>query len=863
MPKVSPIQSNFTAGELSPLAYGRTDLPQYKAGLETCLNNIPLLQGPVMRRPGTKFVAETKEQNLNYKVRLIPFQFSTTQAYIVEIGADATSSGSGGYCRFYKDNAQILLTAQNITGVTNANPAVVTYAGADTFATDDEVYITGVAGALGNYLNGRNFRVGTVNTGANTFQLKYLNGTNVDSTTWGAWTSGGTVAEVYTIATPWAGADLERLSFAQSADTLYICHEDYAPRKLTRTSHTSWTLTAVDFQDGPYLNVDTSGITISWTGIGVGAKTATASSALFSLDMVGRHIRVQYAGKWEWGRISAYTSTTVVTVTFVTNYVAAGAVTSTAFRLGTWWDAATNPATPLFPACVTFHENRLCMAGGGTYPQRFDCSTSGDYETFSPSLYDGTVRDSDAVSFTLNTADSNSVLWLESDEKGMIAGTSSGEFVVRPSAQTEPITPTNISGKRATAFGSRIDVAAVKAGKSVMFVQRAGRKLREFVYFYDVDGYRAVDLSLLSEHITKGGITGLAYQDEPQSIVWMVRADGTLAAMTYERESDTSFRAGWSRNILGGASDTAGTQAIVESVAVSTASDGLREEVWMIVKRRINGVTRRYVEYMTQFFDDGVEQKDAYFVDGGLTYDQPITISGATKANPVVVTATAHGLSNGDKILISDVVGMTELNGHSFVIANKTANTFELTAEDGGSGNVNGTAFTTYISGGKARKYVSTVTGLWHLEGETVDVMADGQDRGTATVTNGSITLNPSGTTIHVGYSYTSRGKMLRLDAGAADGTSIGKTRRSHQVGFMLYRTLGFKFGTDFDNLEEMVFETESDVSDRAVPFFTGIRVETLEADYDYENQICWQQDRPFPGTVLSIFPQMITQDRG
>lgn len=863
MPKVSPIQSNFSAGELSPLAYGRVDLPQYKAGLEVCLNELPLLQGASTRRPGTKFVAETKEQTLTAKVRLVPFQFKTTQAYMVEIGAAAGPSGSAGYARFYKDNAQILLTAQNITAITNADPCEVTYAGADTYAAGDEIYITGVAGALGNYLNGRNFKVASVIVGTNVIRLDYLDDSNVNSTSWGAYTSGGTVSEVYTIDAPYLAADLERLSFAQSADTLYICHEDYAPRKLTRTSHTSWTLSTVSFVDGPYLNVDISGITIAWSGIGSGAKTATASSALFSSDMIGRHIRVQYASKWEWGKITGFTSATVVTVTFETNYVAAGAVTSTAFRLGRWWDQAVNPAEPQFPACVTFHENRLCMAGGGNNPQQFDGSTSGGYEVFSPSLYDGTVRDSDAISYVMNSQDANSVLWINSDEKGLIAGTSGGEFVVRPSTQTEALTPTNISAKRATAFGSKIDVAAVKAGKASIFVQKAGRKIREFTYFYDVDGHRSTDLSLLSEHITKTGITGLAYQDEPQSTVWMVRDDGVLVAMAYERESDQNFRLGWSRHILGGKSDTAGNAAKVESVAVLPSSDGLREDLWLVVIRRINGVTRRYVEYLTRLFDDEVEQKDAFFVDCGATYDSPVTISGATAANPVVVTATAHGFSNGDKVLISAVEGMTQLNGHSYVVASVTANTFALTAQDGGSGNVNGTAFTAYASGGKVRKYITTITGLWHLEGQVVDVIADGMDFGTETVANGSITLDRSATTVQMGYTYTSQGKMLRLDAGAADGTAIGKTRRTHQTGFMLYRTIGFKFGTAFDKLDEMIFSEDGDSDDRATPLFTGIKVETIEADYDYENQICWQQDRPFPGTVLAVFPQMITQDRG
>jgi hypothetical protein len=842
MAKVSPLQGSFNAGELSPLLYGRVDADRYKAGLATCLNYVPIIQGGKIRRPGTAFVAEIKDSTKT--ARLVPFEFSTTQAYVLEF--------SDQYVRFYKDNGQILNTSQAITGITNANPCVVTYAGADTFTAGDEVFITGITGAIGSYLNGRNFLIANVSGAANTFELKYLNGTAVNSTTFGAYGSGGTVASVYQIASVYTESEIFDLSFTQSADTLYIAHPSHAPKTLTRTGHTSWTFDTLSLFDGPYLSTNGTSTTLTPSATS-GSVTITASAATFASTDVGRWIRIKHSTTWGYGIITAYTDSTHVTLVTRSSFGATTA--SSTWRFGLWSD------TTGYPSTVVFHEDRLFFGGSALFPQRLDGSVSGIYGSFSPTDPDGTVNDSNAVSFSLNANDVNVVRWLVSDEKGLLAGTVAGEWLIRPSSTGEALTPTNVTAKRSSSYGSA-DIQPLQVGKATLFVQRAGRKVREMTYFYDVDGFRAPDMTVLSEHVTAGGLVQMAHQKEPFSVLWCAREDGVLAAMTYERELD-ELKVGWSRHILGGTGDAAGGDPEVESVAAIPSSDGTRVELWVIVKRYVNGATKRYVEYLTKYFEDTDEQKDAFFVDCGLTYDAPVTITGATKANPVVVTAAAHGFSNGDKVLISGVEGMTNLNGHSYVVANKGPNTFELTAEDGGTGNVDGTAFSTYVSGGEARKYVSTISGLWHLEGATVDLLADGAVLPETTVTNGAITLTAASTTVQIGYGYNSDAQMLRLEAGAQDGTALGKTRRTHRVGFLLHRSLGLKVGVDFDNLATIVFRTSSDDSSRAVPLYSGIISERLEADYDFENQVCWRQDQPLPSTILAVMPQLVTQDRG
>ena len=235
MPKVSPIQTNFNSGEFSPLLFGRVDFDAYKNALAYCLNQIPYVQGGLTRRPGTYFCDEVKDSSK--ETRIVSFKFSTTQAYAIEFGDQ--------YIRFKRNNGPVTETPLTITGITKANPGVLTYTGTDP-ANGDMFDLAGIVGMT--ELNGRRVTVASVNAGANTFQLS-----GIDTSGFTAYSSGGTASRVYELSSPYLEADLFDLKFNQSADVLYITHPSYAPRKLTRTGHTSWTLTTIGFLDGPYL----------------------------------------------------------------------------------------------------------------------------------------------------------------------------------------------------------------------------------------------------------------------------------------------------------------------------------------------------------------------------------------------------------------------------------------------------------------------------------------------------------------------------------------------------------------------------------------------------------------------------------
>lgn len=775
-PIAAPLQGHFDGGEISPLLYARVDSERYKSSLALCKNFIPTLQGGLHRRPGSYYINEVF--NSGYKTRLIPFEYSTTQAYMLEFSAPPSS---GGVIRFYADYGIIEVSGTPLT-----------------------------------------------------------------------------------VSMPYTGADIPLLKWTQNADVLYLVHPDYPPMQLNRLSNTSWTLNTVAFIDGPYLDIGVASTTIAVTGSG--PWTLTASAALFAATDVGRLIRLQFTDTptpvWFGLKILTYSSSTVVTVSVndqLGTAITFGGFTGSsaiAWALGVW------STTTGWPGSVTFHEDRLVFSAAVAEPQRIDGSVSSNYDVFSPTARDGTVSDSNALDFAFNANDVNAVSWLNTDEKGLLAGSVSAEWITRPSDTSAGLTPTNISAKRSTKWGSApVNVATV--GKATIFVQRGARKLRELMYYFDIDGYRATDLTELAEHITGSGVIDMAYQSIPISVVWLVRDDGALLAMTYDRDM-AQLRTGWSWHFLGGQSDAAGTPPVVESIAVIPSPDGTKDDVWMVVRRWVNGAQVRYVEYLTKIFEDIDPPQNAFFSDCGLTYNSPIALDGATQTNPVVLATTlAHGLSTGNKVLVSDVLNMTELNGNWYTITVLTTTSFSIADENGNP--VDGTGFLAYsVVSGQCAKLVTTVSGLGYLQGETVAILADGAEHPPQVVNgSGQITLEIPAAVISIGYPYNSDGQLLRLEAGSRNGTSLGKTRRIHRVGLMMHRSQGLQLGKSFTALDPVEFRTQgADPNTRATALFSGIESHPMDFDYDFDNQICFRANSPLPCTILGIMPMIETQDR-
>ena len=577
MVRSAPIQTNFTAGELSPRLEGRIDLDKYGNGCQTLENMIVQKHGPASRRGGLYFSSEVKDSSK--KTRILSFEFSVSQAYIIEFGNE--------YVRFYKNYGQI-----------QSGPF-------------DEVFAA-------------EFNVGAP----------------------------------YEVATPYLEAELFELVVTQSADVLYIAHPNHEPRTLSRTGDTNWTLGIIQFLDGPYDSVNATDTTfglsaVSGTGVTVTASAVTGinDGAGFLTTDIGRLIRFEDAANdWTYLEITARASTTSVTADFI-GPNASATTAQTGWRLGSFSE------TTGYPSVVTFFEQRLVWASTPSRPQSLFFSVSADYENHAPTDNDGLVLDDSGFVYTIATDQVNTIRWMRAG-KVLSVGTAGGEFIVSQGDNNSPISPTNTRVVRQTTFGSAA-VTPPQVGNSVLFLQRANRKVREYVYQFETDAYAAPDLSILSEHITEGGVVEMAYQQEPDSIVWMARADGALLGMTYERSQDV---VGWHRHVIGGAG------AKVESVAVIPNPQGSRDDLWAVVQRTVNGQSVRYIEFMTAGLPEvPTNTVHATYLDSMLTYEGGAVSSvfGLDHLEGQTVSVLADGAAHPDRVVSS---GSITLNGSYEVV---------------------------------------------------------------------------------------------------------------------------------------------------------------------------------------------------
>jgi hypothetical protein len=497
-----------------------------------------------------------------------------------------------------------------------------------------------------------------------------------------------------------------------------------------------------------------------------------------------------------------------------------------------------------YPACVDFYEERLFFARTNNDPQTIWASKSGDYENMTTG-----AEDDDAFIYTLAARGVNPINWIV-PQNVLLIGTKGAEWKMSSSGADEPISVSNVFVKRQSTWGSK-DLQALLINDVVLFVQRAGTKIRELTYSYEKDGYVAPDLTILAEHITEGGITDIAYQQEPTSIVWAIRADGVLLGLTYERTQEVI---GWHRHLTNEGND------LFESVAINPTDD--EDEVWVSAQRTIGGEDRRYVEYFKPW-KWGDDINDVFFVDSGLTYDggDAVAITGVTRANPVVITSVGHGKTDGTKIKILSIIGTTELNENIYKIANKTDDTFELT--DLNDNNIDGSQFTEYVSGGTAQEVAKVYSGLDHLIGRQCAVCADGQASPNVTISaSGTATISDYSNKVHIGLGYTPKLKPMNIEAGAQAGTSQGKIKRIHKATIRLQDTMACKVGTCEDDLEEIQFRQDGDASDTPVPLFTGDKpISAFPSTYNTDGNILVTNDVPLPLTVVAIMPELKTSD--
>jgi hypothetical protein len=503
-----------------------------------------------------------------------------------------------------------------------------------------------------------------------------------------------------------------------------------------------------------------------------------------------------------------------------------------------------------YPSCVEFYEERLFWANTYQKPQTIWGSVSGDYQN-----NERGIADDDALEYTLAAKGVNPILWMVS-HVALIMGTTGAEWEIISGNVEEPISATSIKVRRHSTWGNST-VSALLVNDVVLFLQRAGKKVREFAYSFEKDSFVSPDLTILAEHIAgEGGIIEMAHQQEPAGILWCVRQDGVLAGLSYERMQEV---VGWYQ---------VKTDGSFKSIGIIPGLQGKEDRVWVAVERTIEDTKRTYIEYFApwDWKRAGVIGKDpesVFFVDSGLSYDGGIkkNIVFIEKTNPVIVQVVAHGLTNNECVKLEGVKGMTEVNGTIYLVKERTANTFELytlggVAEDG-------TGYSAYESGGTVKKVSTSCSGLRHLKNTTCNIVADGCVMNSQTVTDsGVIDIGKYANQIHVGLPYTSKLKPMDLEAGQEEGTSKGKIKRIHSIVVSFNDTMACKVGSSDDDLEEIIFRSDADASDECIQPFTGEKeLKGFPGGYISGGHIMIQNDAPLPLTVVALMPKLRTYD--
>ena len=821
---------------MSPLMDGRVDLDEYRAGCRTLENFIPLLQGPAKRRDGTVFVREVKDST--DRCGGLVFEFNVEQAYFLEVGDQ--------YIRFYTDHGVVL-------NGTNPLELATVWPAADLFDAD------------GNFL----------------------------------------------------------LQSVQSGDVLYITHTEglYPVQKLTRTSALSWAIADMDPDGGPFEDIDPDETVTMYASANTGSITVTASAgSTFTSDHVGALLLLEQnidddTPQWEaaktvtlgdirrvenrnyqaassgttgtivpshtsgtvtdgntgvewlfldpgygWGEITAVASGGASASVTVQSRIPNGAVNSgnatTRWAFGAWSEVDG------WPTHVTFFRERLVFARANT--RQVWLSQSGDFENFRNRDLAGDVTADSAISIEVTSDKVNRITWMVPSGR-LIIGTAGGEFVVGEITTSEPLGPDNIKSDPESSYGSK-PVEALRVGNDVHFVQRSGRKLRNFKFSLEgenLEGYTSSNLNILAPHLLPKGtsMTQLAYQQEPNSVMWVLRSDGLLLGVTLNLNQQ-GF--GWHQHPIGGVFGS--DEAVVEAIRAIPNPAGDADELWMIVKRTIDGATARYVEYLNGEWSSTDDIITAFYVDSGLIYDGAVAQTltpgtGATVVGTEEVTFTAGG-----NAFVSGDVGRQIWERYQEADGTYTTSRAEITAVNSATV-VEATilvAFrsTSAIASGAWRLTATTISGLDHLEGETVDVLGDGATHPQVEVASGSITVARPMSYAVVGLPAPCYLQTMRLEAGAADGTAQGKTKRVTRCSIRLFETVAGTCGPDADGQDEILFRDAADAMDEAIPPFTGDKDIFWPAGYETDAYLRYENTYPLPVTVVAFMPQVTTQDR-
>lgn len=672
----------------------------------------------------------------------------------------------------------------------------------------------------------------------------------------------------YEIASPYGDDEFGgplAIRTAQQVDVMYLAHPGKFPQKLTRTGLQTFSIGGVVFKDGNF-PMQPSNITSTTLAVNLGTNVITFSApprpgGLNSTDDVARAVR-WFDGTYQITNVLSSTTAEVIPTKVATDPAATTTTATLDWALGLFSNTDG-------PRAVLFHDGRLWYAGTRMSPDVLVGSVSDDYDNFDRGTNFGSTptigEDDKAIVRRVQGKRLQTILWLASMSNYMIVGSSGGEFRAFAS-DAGVMTPKTTVVRSATTRGSAA-LPPIQTDNVVLFTHASQREFYELKYDVVKDNFSSRNLLLLGEDIPDtdenglGGLLRSTFQETPDRTVWLVHGDGGLVSLTYEPD----------QKVIAAARHWVGTDVVVEDVVSVVNPDNKLQELWFLAT--YDGST--YVCYMAAPYRPTLPRQgatvrqriaaldQAHYVDVGLRLDSPKLITSFTKTNPVVITCPGHGFSNGDSIRHRVAQEPRQLDYLAATITGVTTDTYTLTGVDGTSWDdltvVSNQAATNW-NAPTARKQVTTVSGLAHLAGREVAILADGKVHLRKTVSGGgSVTLDYPASIVSVGLPYKFLGETERFVGGTRLGANLGHRTGVNQVIVYVLNSVGGKAavgdGVRYPPRDLIMMEADQPMG-RATPLFTGAVEVGTDQDWDLEASVYFENDDPLPMTVLAIAPR-------
>lgn len=666
------------------------------------------------------------------------------------------------------------------------------------------------------------------------------------------------------IDSPYTSAQVMALHFAQSADFLFITIAGERTRQLTRSSNTAWSLDEFNNVDGPYGPINTDPAKTITPSATTGHITIANAGFNWALTDIGRLVRgVNPATSSTAGNAEIYGVDTATDTAYALVLSTFGdALADSDFSLGVW------NGLNSFPSSVSFFEQRLGFGGENPTPQIMHGSETSAFNDFSPTALNGTdVLATHGVNFEFATNQVNAILWMQYATR-LIIGTANAVLSARGSLDGEPITPSNIQVSRITGYGSSA-VAPVVVGDELVYITANSQSLRGLRITEGSEPPIPTDITLLAKHVFRDPfeftlsrvsavtITSMAYQQDKHQVIWCVRNDGVMVAVTYIPEQEVFA---WHRHTLGGWA--VARSATFASTAVNISTDAIEQTDHGF--RTGEGPFRLST---TDTIPAGLSATTEYFIERVDSDNFKLRLT----ADGTAVDITSQGAGNhsvremgNPKVESVAVIPAPDATHdqvwfsveRNLIDAAGTFSTFrgiEFFEDDWISGVDTDMRYVDSAPVAHTGSSVTTITGLDHLEGETVQILANGADHPDRVVASGSITLDKAYDDVLVGLGYTSEMETLRLEPADPEGASMGKVARIDHLVLRLYQTVGGKFGPNEDELDDLIFRDADDPMDESVPFFTGDVKVPFEGRYEREKRLLIRQDRPLPLNLLAM----------